>query len=87
MPPLTLLVIAGFALVCSSWLLVQKCGFVMSNGNRCRRTRRGLGRRCQDHSGVTVYDLLSIVAFALGVGAIILWYSNDGLYELLTTFT
>lgn len=85
MPPVTIFIIVGIVLVGISVALVQDCGAVMANGYRCRRTRRGLGNRCQDHGGITLHDILSIAAFLLGVGAIILWFANDGLDALLST--
>lgn len=84
MPPVTIFIIVGIVLVGISVALVQTCGAVMANGNRCRRTRRGLGRRCQSHTGITLKDILSIVAFLIGVAAIILWFANDGLDKLLS---
>lgn len=38
--------------------LTQKCGaWLRDGGRRCERTRRGLGKRCQDHRGATATDL------------------------------
>lgn len=59
----------------------RQCGSQTRQEWRCLRKREGLFRRCQDHTGINLYDVLSVACamiFALTLGSIVMGVTNHG---------
>lgn len=80
--------IIGIALLGVGIFYVEKCGGIRRNDpGRCGRTRRGLGRHCNDHPGWNLHDSIALIAFALAAGTLYLWLTHDGFAVLIDSIT
>ncbi len=57
-----------FSARCGAWKMTSK--------GRCTRLRPGIWNRCQDHSGLTLPDVLAAVSFLVAVLAAYVWANH-----------